>query len=164
MANHRNSSAATYIPILALLTLYVLLVAFTIVCSVNVPGGAYYRILGLCPVGMIGMVYEGPKLDVVLLVSGAAWWLLIGVIGWTSKNRMISRTPALLGALVCLVSAVMSVALTLSPLSEDLHDGNLSLSAILQYGVAAILFLGAVAATIYSAAVALDFRKQPNSR
>jgi hypothetical protein len=148
-------SANSYLPLAALPALYLLLIAFTVLVSLNVPGGAYYRIFGVDPVAAaVGMVYEGAEFYAVLFLVGTAWWLFIGTIGWKSRNRNISRTGAVLGALLSLVSALIGVAMTKDVFHQDLNEGALSLAAIFQYMGVGMLCLGALVVAIYAAMAA----------
>jgi hypothetical protein len=79
------------LPLVVLPTLYLLLVVLTMVLSATLPGGAYYRMLGVNPLAaMIGMVSEGGVFYGALFLFGTAWWFFIGAIGWSSRSGTVS--------------------------------------------------------------------------
>jgi hypothetical protein len=161
MVHGRKFSINPCLPLVALPALHLFLVAFTILVSVRVPGGAYYRILGIDPLAaVVGMVDEGTIFYAVLLVFGTAWWLFIGSIGWKSRDVDMSRPIAALGALLSLFSAAVGIAMTEGPFHEDVHDGVLSVGAIFQYICVGMLCLGALVVTIYSAMAALRRKRR----
>jgi hypothetical protein len=130
------------------------------IISVRVPGGAYYRIFGVDPVGLgVGMISEGAIFYAALLLFGTAWWFFIGTIGWKSRIGNMNRPIAALGALLSLSSAVIAIVITKDALYQDLRDGSLSFAAIVQYACVGMLCLGALVITIYSMTAALGRNK-----
>jgi hypothetical protein len=160
----KRFSITPYLPLVTLPAFYVLLVVFTMLVSVNVPGGAYYRIFGVDPLAAaVGMVYEGAGFYTVLFLSGTVWWFFIGTIGWKSRNRNISRPASILGTLLSLLSVLIGIAMTKDAFHHDLNGGALSLAAIFQYAGVGILCLGAFVVTIYAVAAAFGHAKSRNS-
>ena len=154
-------STAPALPLVVLPTIHVILVALSMFLSINIPGGAYYRIFGVDPFSaMFMMVYDGTLAVIVfILILGTAWWYFIGRIGWESSQGRMSRLGAGLGALLTLFFGVIGVALSKGVVYEDIHDGALSAGAILQYVLAGLLCLGAFVAAGYSAKHALRGKK-----
>jgi hypothetical protein len=160
MANEKRYSITPYLPLVALPALHALLVAFTMLVSLSVPGGAYYRIFGVDPLAAaVGMVYEGAVFYAVLLLAGTAWWFFIGMIGWKSINRNMGRPVAIIGALLSLLSSLVGITMTKDVLYQDLHRGLLSLTAIFQYAGVGMLCLGAFVVTIYAVIAAFGYTK-----
>jgi len=151
--------------LIVLPALYLLLAIFTIFVSATVPGGAYYRIIGVNLVaGMVGMVSEGVLFYSVLLIFGAAWWLLIGAIGAQSRGGGISRPIAALGGLLSLAVALGGAAITSSALDEDLRKAGLSTVGVIQYVLVGMLILAVLFVAFYSARAAVSPVKIRTSR
>jgi hypothetical protein len=140
--------------------LHLSLIIFTMFVSAYVPGGAYYRIFGVDPVGVgVGMVSEGAIFYATLLLCGTAWWFFVGAIGWKSAAGGLSRPFAGMGALLSVFTLVTGIALTKDVVSQDIRDGVLSLSAIVQYACVGLLCFGALIVTFYSTMAAFGRTK-----
>ena len=136
--------------------IYVIAVFLTTVLSASTPGGAYYRILSLCPpVASLGMVVDNDAVLVAaFLLVGTPWWYLVGRIGWDGHERRRSFLSPAVGALIALFTCVVSVGMTLDPLKQDIHDGALRAGAVSQYLLVATLCIGALV-SVFLALVAV---------
>jgi hypothetical protein len=160
MLREKGHSVSRFIPVLALPGIYLFLVTFTIIQSIGVPGGTYYRIFGVNPIAIVvGMVSEGALFFGVLSVFGTFWWFYIGWIGWKSWEGSVSRFSSALGAVLSLLSALAGVGMTRYILSSD--ASALRLGATVQYACVGLVCLGAVVAAIYSTVAA--FRRNKTS-
>ena len=163
MLEEKSLSVSRFIPVLALLGIYVFLVTFTMIQSTRVPGGTYYRIFGVNPMAIVvGMVSEGLLFFGVLLVFGTFWWFYIGWIGRKSSEGSVSRFSSALGAVLSLISALAGVGITHSILSSD--ASAIRLGAIVQYACVGLLCLGAVLAAIDSTVAVVRRNKTVGSR
>lgn len=125
---------------------YVIAVFLTTALSVRTPGGAYYRILSLCPpVASLGMVVDNDLVIVTaFLLLGTPWWYLVGRIGWDGHERRRSFVRPVVGAVIALFTCFVSTGMALDPLKQDIHDGVLKSGAVSQYLLVALLCIGAL--------------------
>jgi len=134
------------LPLVVLPLLYVVVVVLTAIVSLWMPGGAFYRIIGINPVlGAFMMVNDNAAVIVGgFLVSGLPWWYLVGRIGWESRNGRISRWSSGLGALLTIYTCVLSTAVSIGVLKNDRREGAMNDAAIVQYSLVALLCFGAL--------------------
>lgn len=146
---------------LVLPSIYVIAVFLTTALSVHTPGGAYYRILSLCPpVASVGMVFDNDLLIVTaFLLLGTPWWYMVGRIGWDGHERRRSFVHPIVGALIALFTCFVSTGMTISPLKEDIHDGALRSGAISQYLLVALLCTSALLTVFLALVGAIRPRK-----
>jgi hypothetical protein len=138
--------------LLILPAVHVSLIVLTILLSLNTPGGAYYRLLGVDVLAApVLMVNENPIIiNAVFLIFGTAWWYFIAKIGWASNNGRMTRLGSGLGALLALTFAVIGTGMSRDVLYEDFDAGQLSVPVILQYALIAAICFGAFISAIYS--------------
>jgi hypothetical protein len=148
---------------LILPAIYVIAVFLTTALSASTPGGAYYRILSLCPpVASLGMVVENDGVIVAaFLLLGTPWWYLVGRIGWDGHERRRSFVSPVVGALIALFTCFVSTGMTIDPLKQDIHDGSLRSGAVSQYLLVALLCVGALLSVFLALAAALNPRQEP---
>jgi hypothetical protein len=148
---------------LILPAIYVIAVFLTTALSASTPGGAYYRILSLCPpVASLGMVVENDGVIVAaFLLLGTPWWYLVGRIGWDGHERRRSFVSPVVGALIALFTCFVSTGMTIDPLKQDIHDGSLRSGAVSQYLLVALLCVGALLSVFLALAAALSPRQEP---
>jgi hypothetical protein len=148
---------------LILPAIYVIAVFLTIALSASTPGGAYYRILSLCPpVASLGMVVENDGVIVAaFLLLGTPWWYLVGRIGWDGHERRRSFVSPVVGALIALFTCFVSTGMTIDPLKQDIHYGALRSGAVSQYLLVALLCVGALLSVFLALAAALSPRQEP---
>jgi len=141
---------------------YVIAVFLTMALSVRTPGGAYYRILSLCPpVASLGMVVDNDLVMVsAFLLLGTPWWYLVGRIGWDGRERKRSFVSPVVGALIALFTCFVSTGMALDPLKQDIHDGVLKSGAVLQYLLVALLCIGALLSVFLAIAATVRSFKQ----
>lgn len=142
--------------------IYVVAVFLTAALSASTPGGAYYRILSLCPpVAALGMVVDN---DLVLvtafLLLGTPWWYWVGRIGWDGYERRRSVVRPAIGAPIALFTCVVSAGMTVDPLKQDIHEGVLKAAAVSQYLLVALLCLGALLSACLALAATVSQRQQ----
>lgn len=152
-------------PCLILPGIYVIAIFLTTALSASTPGGAYYRILSLCPpVAGLGMVFDNDLMIVTaFLLLGTPWWYLVGRIGWDSYQHRRSLISPVVGALIGLFTCLVSTGMTLDPLKQDIHDGALNSGAVSQYLLVALLCIGALLSVFLALAAAVSRRKQSRS-
>jgi hypothetical protein len=148
---------------LILPAIYVIALFLTTALSASTPGGAYYRILSLCPpVASLGMVVENDVVIVVaFLLLGAPWWYLVGRIGWDGHERRRSVVSPVVGALIALFTCFVSTGMSVDPLKRDIHDGALRSGAVSQYLLVALLCLGALVSVFLALVAAISPRQEP---
>ena len=141
---------------------YLIAVFLTTALSVRTPGGAYYRILSLCPpVASLGMVVDNDLVIVTaFLLLGTPWWYLVGRIGWDVHQRRRSFVSPVVGAVIALFTCFVSTGMTLDPLKQDIHDGALKSGAVSQYLLVALLCIGALLSVFLAFAAAVRPLKQ----
>lgn len=147
-ANHARSLA---VPPLLLPGLHLILCAITAVISINLPGGAWYRII---PADMLWslllMVFDGwLPIFLVFFVLGTVQWWFIGRVPLLRKNAR--RGQAALGAGIAFFCAGLGVLGAIATVREDLQQGHLTAAAIIQYAGVGLLCAGA----LYSGPAAL---------
>ena len=129
--------------------IYVATIVLTAALSANTPGGAYYRIFGICPpVASLGMVFDNAVVLVgAFLLVGTPWWYLVGRIGWDSYDRRHGVLASLGGAAIALFTCFVS-----SGMSRDVfrHDGPFTTAMIAQYWLVALLCLGSLISMLFA--------------
>ena len=148
---------------LILPAIYVIAVFLTTALSASTPGGAYYRILSLCPpVASLGMVVENDFVIVVaFLLLGTPWWYWVGRIGWDGHERRRSLVSPLVGALIAVFTCFVSTGMTVDPLKQDIHDRALRSGALSQYFLVALMCVGALLSVFLALAAVLSPRQEP---
>ena len=129
--------------------------------SPSTPGGAYYRILGLCPlVASIGMVVDNDAVIVgAFLLLGTPWWYLVGRIGWDSHERGHGLLRPIVGAAIAVFTCFISTAMTVDQLKSDIHDNALKSAALAQYSLVALLCVGALLSALSALMAAVTPRE-----
>jgi hypothetical protein len=152
-------------PLLILPSIYVIAILLTAALSVRMPGGAYYRIIGIDPVaGMFGMVYDSDAILVgAFLIFGTPWWYLMGRIALNSKNRKFSSWGSGAAAVLAFFTCFVATSMSTDVLKQDIREGPLTAMAILQYSLVAFLCFGSLVSTIY-ATIAVFARNRPSLR
>jgi hypothetical protein len=142
--------------------IYVATIVLTTTLSAKTPGGAYYRIFGICPaVASLGMVFDNAVVLVgAFLLVGTPWWYLVGRIGWDSYDRRHGVLPPTVGAVFALFTCFISTAMTVGAYRGDIHDGAFRNAAIAQYWLVSLLCLGALVSMLFALWAALT----PNKR
>ena len=131
---------------------YVGIVLLTYAIARATSGGAYYRILGLCPpAGSVGMVFENEAIIVgAFLAVGTPWWYLVGRIGWDAHEHRRGPLSPIVGAAICALTCFVSTAMTVEAHRQDVRDAALNNTALAQYWLVAVLCLGALASTAFA--------------
>lgn len=139
-------------PSLILPGIYVGTILLTTVISIGMPGGAYYRIFGTCPlVASLGMVNDKTAIIVgAFLIVGTPWWYLVGRIGWSARKRMSGLLSPAVGALIALFTCFVASSMTLGVFKQDIRDGGVRGIAIVQYLLVALLCCGALASGVFA--------------
>ena len=129
--------------------IYVVVVALTAALSPGTPGGAYYRIIGLCPPAIsVGMVFENAAVIVgTFLLLGTPWWYMVGRIGWDSNERRRGFLTSLGGAAIALLTCVVSSGITRDVLR---HERPFTTAMIAQYWLVASICLSSLVSTLFA--------------
>jgi hypothetical protein len=129
--------------------IYVVIVALTAALSPGTPGGAYYRIIGLCPpAGSVGMVFDNAAVIVgAFLLFGMPWWYMVGRIGWDSHERRRGFLTSLGGAAIALFTCFVSSGMTRGVFKRD---GPFTTAMIAQYLLVALLCLGSLLSMLFA--------------
>jgi|SRR6185369_12354836 len=147
--------------LLILPAIYVAAILLTAVQSGAQPGAIFYRVIAINPVGMAAMWMSNGivAITAVFLITGTPWWYFVARIGWMSKNRKIARYSSALGCLLLLFTAWVCWAITVPTIKDDLTQGLLTKTAIVQFGLVALLGLGALVSAVYSAIASFSPRE-----
>jgi hypothetical protein len=138
--------------------IYVATIFLTAALSLGTPGGAYYRIWGICPpVASLGMVVDNDAVIVgAFLLLGTPWWYLVGRIGRDGHERRRGLLRPTVGAVIALFTCFISSAMTLDPVREDIRDNALKSAAIAQYSLVALLCVGALLGILFAVVAAVS--------
>jgi hypothetical protein len=149
-------------PFLALPGLYLCCILVTALLSIRMPGGAYYRVFGICPpVAALGMVFDNAALIIgAFVVVGTPWWYLVGRIGGSGLGRQPSLVSPLAGAAIAIFTCFVSTSISFGVFKEDMQEHDMDAGAIVQYALIFLLCLGALAAALYSLAATLFAGKE----
>ena len=134
--------------------IHVVVVALTAALSPGTPGGAYYRIIGLCPPAMsVGMVFDNAAVVVgAFLLLGTPWWYTVGRIGWDSHERRPGIMTSLGGAAIALLTCFVSSGMTRDVFRRD---GPFTTAMIAQYWLAVLLCLGSLISMLVALGAAI---------
>jgi hypothetical protein len=137
--------------------LYVVIV-LTTALSPGTPGGAYYRIIGLCPpAGSVMMVFENAAVIVgAFLLLGTPWWYMVGRVGWDSYEHRHGFFSSLRGAALALFTCFISSGMTHGVFRQDANSGRFTTAMIAQYWLAALLCLGSLVSTLFALGAAVS--------
>jgi hypothetical protein len=135
--------------------IYVVIIVLTTALSPGTPGGAYYRVIGLCPPAMsVGMVVDNAAVLVgAFLLFGTPWWYMVGRIGWDSHERRRSFLTSLGGAAIALFTCFVSSGMTREVFRRD---GHFTTATIAQYWLAALLCLGSLISMLFALRAAIS--------
>jgi hypothetical protein len=140
--------------------IYVVIVALTTALSPGTPGGAYYRIVGLCPPAMsVGMVVDNAAVVVgVFLLLGTPWWYMVGRIGWDNRERRPGFGTSLGGAAIALFTCFVSSGMSRDVFRHD--DGPFTTAMIAQYWLVALLCLGSLISMLFTLGAAFSSTRE----
>lgn len=135
--------------------IYVVTVVLTTALSPGTPGGAYYRIIGLCPpAGSVGMAFDNAAVVVgAFLLLGTPWWYMVGRIGWDSHERRRGFLTSLGGAAIALFTCFVSTAMTREVFRRD---GPFTTAMTAQYWLVALLCLGSLISMLFALGAAIS--------
>jgi hypothetical protein len=138
--------------------IYVVIVVLTTVLSLKTPGGAYCRIIGLCPLaGSVGMVFDNAAVIVAaFLLLGTPWWYMVGRISWDSHEGRRGFLTSLGGVAIALFTCFISSAMTRQVFRQDSHSGRFTTAMIAQYWLVALLCLWSLVSTLFALGAAVS--------
>jgi hypothetical protein len=136
---------------------YVGTILLTTVLSIGTPGGAYYRVFGVCPlVASIGMVYDSTSVIVgAFLVVGTPWWYLVGRIGLSGYRRARGPLSAAVGVAIAGFTCFVTGSMTSGVFKQDIRDSAVKGWVIAQYWLVALLCFGALVSGVFSLVAAV---------
>jgi hypothetical protein len=148
--------------LIALPVLYLLVLMLTAALSPFKPGGTFYRIIGVDPLGGAFMIVSdnAAVIIAVFAITGTPWWYVVGWVGWEPNGSGVSRLRSGLGAALALFTCWVSASMTVDVIRGDGRDRALTGVVILQYSLVALLCLGALASTISALINTLGGRRE----
>jgi len=112
---------------------------------------------GLSPVFCVDLPFSLPlvarddwKTVVTVGIIGTTWWLLVGTLGWATRNRKISRVTSAVGAAVVLLTCGIGFVAIYGQLSDGsmVHDDRFTVAVMAIYGLACVLLTGGLLSAI----------------
>ena len=133
--------------VLILPVIYFVLIAITVLASAD-SAAAFSRIDGSNPLDAVFLMISNTGTAIaVQLSTGTPWWYLIGLTACSAKNR----TSAFGAMLFSLFTFIVAMWITLQTLKQDPDRALLPFYARVQYGLLALLYIGVLLSTLYSA-------------